>query len=31
MGGLIIIFGLGWLAWQFIKDDSIKPCPPRHE
>lgn len=28
MGGLIILLGLGWLAWQFIKDASIKPCPP---
>ena len=31
MGGLVIILGLGWLAWQLIKDASIKPCPPEHD
>lgn len=31
MGGLIILLGLVWLAWQFIKDASIKPCPPGHD
>ena len=31
MGGLLILLGLGWLAWQFIKDASIKPCPPGHD
>lgn len=25
------MLGLGWLAWQFIKDASIKPCSLGHD
>ena len=28
MGGLIVILGLGWLAYQLIKDACIKPVHP---
>lgn len=31
MSGIIILLGLGWLAWQLIKEASIKPCPPGHD
>lgn len=31
MGGLLILIGLVWLAWNLIKDASIKPCPPGHD
>lgn len=28
MGWLVIVLGLGWLAYQLIKDAFTKPVPP---
>ena len=28
MGGLLTVIGLGWLLYQIIKDETIKPVPP---
>ncbi len=31
MTGIIIVLAIIWLIWQFIKDASIKQCPPGHD
>lgn len=28
MDGLLIVIGMGWLLYQIIKDETIKPVPP---
>ena len=28
MNGLLVLFGVCWLIYQFIKDASITPAPP---